>query len=82
MNHKSEALAKFQEFEKQATNECKESIATLRTDNGGEYLSKQFQNFLRSKGITHETTNPYTPEQNGVAERMNRTLVESAKAML
>ena len=50
-------------------------VGKLRTDNGGEYLSQEFQDYLKSKGIQHELTVPHTPEQNGVAERMNQTLV-------
>ena len=54
----------------------------LRTDNGGEYMSNEFKKYLRDNLIEHETTNPYSPEQNGVAERMNRTLIEKARAMI
>ena len=82
LKQKSEVFEKFKEFEAIATNECGQSIATLRTDNGGEYLSREFQAYLKSKGIRHELTIAHTPEQNGVAERMNRTLVESARAMI
>ena len=57
-------------------------ISKLRTDNGSEYLSKVFQHFLSNKGIQHDLTAPYCPEQNGVAERDNRTIVESARSML
>ena len=59
-----------------------QKIAALRTDNGGEYLSKEFEEYLKLKGIRHELTIAHTPEQNGVAERMNRTLMESARAMI
>ncbi len=59
-----------------------EGIMKLRTDNGGEYLSKEFQAYLASNGIEHQLTVPHSPQQNGVAERLNRTLVESARAML
>lgn len=52
------------------------------SDGGGEYGSKEFLKYLESKGIHHEKTNAYTPQENGVAERMNRTLVESARALL
>ena len=55
---------------------------TLRTDNGGEYTSKEFQAHLKACGIRHELTIPKTPEQNGVAEQLNRTLVEMTRAML
>lgn len=48
----------------------------MRSDNGGEYLMKEFIRYLKSKGIRHELTVPYSPQQNGVAERMmNRTLM-------
>ena len=59
-----------------------EKIKTLRSDNGGEYTSKEFEDYLKKNGIRHERTVPKTPEQNGVAERMNRTLVETVRAML
>lgn len=55
---------------------------TFRSDGGGEYCSQEFSAYLKSKGIHHEKTNAYTPQENGVAERMNRTLVETARAML
>ena len=54
----------------------------LRTDNGGEYTSIEFEKFLKKEGIEHQYTIPKTPEQNGVSERMNRTLVETARSML
>ena len=52
------------------------------TDNGGEYTSARFEELLKCEGIRHERTIPRTPEQNGVAERMNRTLVEMVRSML
>ena len=51
-------------------------------DNGGKYLSWEFEAYLRSKGIRYELIIAHTPEQNGVAEEMNRTLLESARAMI
>lgn len=54
----------------------------LRTDNGGEFTSKEFLQFCREKGIQRQYSIPYTPEQNGVAERLNRTLAEEMRAML
>ena len=54
----------------------------LRTDNGGEYMSAEFKTYLKSKGIRHQLSVPHSPEQNGVAERMNRTLIESARSMI
>ncbi|KAK9752602.1 Zinc knuckle [Popillia japonica] len=52
-------------------------ISRLRTDNGGEYTSKQFVNHCKRNGIKQEFTNSYTPQQAGVAERMNRTLLKT-----
>ena len=57
-------------------------LKVLRTDNGGEYTSNEFQDYLQQEGIHHELTVPKTPEQNGVEERMNRTLVEATRSML
>ena len=82
MKHKSEVLDKLKEFEATTTNDSGRAIGTLRTDNGGEYLSSAFQNYLKEKGIRHELTVPHSPQQNGVSERMNRTLVESARSVI
>jgi len=82
IKQKSEVLQKFREFEASATNEAGCKIGTLRTDNGGEYMSSEFEKYLRNKGIKHETSVIHSPQQNGVAERMNRTLLESARAMV
>ena len=68
LKHKSQVLEKFKEFEADATSESGQRIGTLRTDNGGEYLSREFEAYLQSKGIRHEQTVAYSPQQNGVAE--------------
>lgn len=60
----------------------KKKLRTLITDNGGEYTSTEFKDYLKAEGIQHKLTIPKTPEQNGVAERLNRTLVEMARSML
>ena len=80
--HKSEVLEKFKEYEAMVTTKTGLQIKALRSDNGGEYLSENFKQFLKMKGIQHELTIPHTPQQNGISERLNRTLVESARAML
>ncbi|GMF31517.1 unnamed protein product [Phytophthora fragariaefolia] len=59
---------------------CK--LKCVRSDNGGEYTSKRFNRFCALNGIVHQTSAPYSPQQNGLAERMNRTLVEMARAMM
>ena len=59
-----------------------EKIKILRSDNGGEYTSKGFSNYLKEKGIQHLLSVPRTPQQNGVAERMNRTIQKTARSMM
>lgn len=77
LKHKSEVLKKFQEFKSIVTNESGERIVQLRTDNGGQYnMSTEYQEYLKSIGIQHELIIPYSPLQNGIAECMNRTLME------
>ena len=56
-------------------------IKVLRSVNGGEYTNKDFIDFCAKEGIKREWTAPYNPEQNGVAERKNRTIFWAAKAM-
>ena len=58
------------------------SKAILRSDNGGKYTSEEFVNFCRDVGIKRELTTPYNPQQNGVAERKNRTIMEVVKTMI
>ncbi|KAI5313775.1 hypothetical protein L3X38_042951 [Prunus dulcis] len=57
-------------------------IQILRSDNGGEFVNHDFQTYFQQHGIIHETTCPQTPQQNGVAERKNRHLLETARALL
>lgn len=59
MKYNSEGLEKFIEFEASVTNGIGKAIETLRTDNGGEYLSTELQNYLKEKGIRHELTVPH-----------------------
>lgn len=82
LNKKSDVFEKFKEFKALVENQLDLKIKTLRTDNGNEYLSNEFRDFLKKSGISHQTTTPYTPQQNGLAERMNRTLLERARCML
>ncbi|CAJ2659174.1 unnamed protein product [Trifolium pratense] len=57
-------------------------IKVIRSDNGGEYFKKELTEFLNSKGILHQTTCPYSPQQNGVAERKNRHILEVTRSLL
>ena len=54
----------------------------MRTDNGGEFYKKEFEEFCKKCGIARYKTTPYTPQQNGVAERMKRMLMEKERIML
>ncbi|KAG7306736.1 hypothetical protein JYU34_008164 [Plutella xylostella] len=79
---KSETLTCFKEFKSMVENYQNKRIKILRTDNGCEYCSNEFRDFLKHEGIIHQKTNPYTPEQNGLSERNNRTIVERARCLL
>ncbi|MCO5576386.1 hypothetical protein L7F22_030196 [Adiantum nelumboides] len=79
---KSDVFAIFQHYVSMVENETGCKVQTLRTDQRGEYMSGAFKDFLGKKGIKHQCTMPYTPQQNGVAERKNRSLMEMARCML
>ena len=79
---KNQVFDKFKEFKGIAEKQTGYDIKCLRSDNGGEYISNEFESFLRENGIKHQKTVPKSPEQNGKAERMNRTLVEAVRTML
>ena len=79
---KGEVFDCFLRWKALVENSSGRRVRGIRTDNGGEYTSNQFQKYLLSEGIRHERTVPKTPEQNGVAERMNRTLIETVRSML
>ncbi|GMF20290.1 unnamed protein product [Phytophthora lilii] len=70
------------EFTALVKTQYRQRVKCIRTDNGGEYTSKRFDVFCRQEGIIHQTSAPYSPQQNGLAERMNRTLTEMARSML
>ena len=77
-----EILQRFKEFKALTEFFLGHKIKTLRIDNGGEYTSDLFKRFCKESGIKREYTVPYNPEQNGVAERKNRTIIEAARAMI
>ena len=82
MRNKSEAFAKYKLFEKFAETHTGRKVKVLCTDRGGEYLSTEFKLYLDSNGTQHQLTTAYTPQQNGVAERLNRTLIDLVRSML
>ncbi|GKD28041.1 zinc finger, CCHC-type containing protein [Tanacetum coccineum] len=79
LHAKDEALDKFRIYKTEVGLQQNDLIKTLRTDRGGEYYDPVF---FQSVGIIHETTAPYTPQKNGMAERKNRALKEMVNSML
>ena len=82
LHHKSEVFATFFKFKVHAENLFSCSIKQFQSDNGGEYLSRQFRDFLSKNGICHRLTCPYTSQQNGIAERKHRHVQELGLILL
>ena len=78
---KDEVFGYFQIFHAMVERETGKQLKCLKTDNGGEYTSIEFEGYCQKHGIRHEKTKPGTPQHNGVAERMNRTSVEWVRCM-
>ncbi|KAL5754948.1 hypothetical protein ACOSP7_023168 [Xanthoceras sorbifolium] len=81
LKKKLEVFDTFRKWKAMVENETGLKIKRLRSDNGGEYRDSRFREFCANSGIKMEKTVPMTPQQNGVAERMNRTLNERARSM-
>lgn len=82
LKSKNEVFNHFRNYVKRVYLETGRKINTLRTDNGLEFVNSEMKTFMKDEGIEHQTTVPYTPEQNGKAEREMRTIVEAARTML
>jgi transposase InsO family protein len=82
LKSKDEVFSKFKEFKALIENISERNIKILRSDNGGEYTSKEFVNYCKDVGIKRELTTPYNLQQNGVAERKNKTIMEAVKTMI
>ena len=82
MKKNSEVFGKFKEFKALIEILSKKGIKTMRTDNGGEYTSKEFEAFCKEAGIKRELTTSYNPQHNGVVERKNRTIMEAVKTII
>ena len=79
---KRDVFDALREYEAMVTTGTGRRIKAIRSDCGGEYMDHRVRNWMKQKGIRHETTVPYSPQQNGVAERTNRILCESAVSMM
>lgn len=82
IKEKGDAFEKFKKLKGVIEMETAEKIITLRTDRGGEFVSREFNSFCEESGIKRHLTAPYTPQQNGVVERRNRTLMEMTRSLL
>ncbi|KAJ4715506.1 Retrovirus-related Pol polyprotein from transposon TNT 1-94 [Melia azedarach] len=82
MKHKSEAFKNFRQWKALVENQTGKKIKRLRTDNGLEFCWSEFDEFCKNEGIARHHTVRDTPQQNGVVERMNQTLLERARCML
>lgn len=79
---KGECFIRFKEFKELVKTQSEHKIKAFCLDNGGEFISNALMKFLMDHGIAKETSTPYLPQQNGVAERANCTIVEMARSMI
>lgn len=82
LSYKSEAFMMFKKFKILVEKESGSALCCLRTDRGGEFTSEEFNEFCSMHGIARQLTASYTPQQNGVAERRNRTIMNMVRSML
>jgi transposase InsO family protein len=82
LKHKSDVAQHLKDFISRSETETGHLLKVLRSDGGGEYTGSTLVQWLNTKGIKRELTTPDTPQQNGVAERMNRTLLDKVRSML
>lgn len=82
LRDKSEVTEKLQIFLEMVKNKFTRYPKKIRSDNGGEYTGHHLRKYLDKRGVKHELTVPYNPQQNGVAERKNRYLVEMVRCLL
>lgn len=82
LKKKSDILTLLPEFVKRFEIQNKVKVMAIKHDRGGEYLNKSINDFCKKKGIIHSPTDAYTPQQNGVAERKNYSLITGTKALL
>eukprot|EP00253_Pinus_taeda_P021224 PITA_21224 len=82
LKQKSEVFEKFRHFKTLVEKQCGHYIKVLRTDRGGEYISQDFLRFCRVNGIQKQFTARYTPQQNDVSERKNKTILDMVRSML
>ncbi|GJV93579.1 retrotransposon protein, putative, ty1-copia subclass [Tanacetum coccineum] len=82
LKHKHEVFETFKVFKNEVENQLGKTIKALRSYQGGEYISQEFKDYLKTCGIFQQLTHPYTPQHNGVFERRNRTLLDMVRSMM
>ena len=82
MKNKDEVFSKFKEFKAFIENHTEKRIKTFRSDNGEEFTSNEFKDLCKDSRIKRDLSTPYNPQQNGVAEKKNRTIMEAIKTMI
>ncbi|KAD6118940.1 hypothetical protein E3N88_10211 [Mikania micrantha] len=82
LSNKSESFEYFQRFKALVENETNKTIKALRSDRGGEFISNEFNAFCDKHGIKRQLTTAFTPQQNGVAERRNKTIMNMVRCVL
>ncbi|KAA0037569.1 gag/pol protein [Cucumis melo var. makuwa] len=82
IQNKSGFFEKFKEYKAEVENESGKTIKTFRSDRGGEYMDLRFQDYLIKHGIQSQLSAPSTPQQNGVSERRNQTLLDMVRSMM
>jgi transposase InsO family protein len=82
LQDKSETQGTLKRFLRRAQNEIELKVKKIRSNNGSEFKNLQVEEYLEEEDVKHEFSAPYTPQQNGVVERKNRTLIDMTRTML
>ena len=82
LRNKSEAFEKFKWYLAKVEKEIGKILKCLTSDRGGEFISHEFNNFCIERGIKRQVSAPGTPEQNGIAERRNKYIMDCAKTLM
>ena len=82
LHKKSEAFEAFKAWHKEVERQTGQKLRIFQSDNGGEYITIQWELYMKEHGIVHQKTTPRTPEQNGVSERLNLTIMDRVRTIL
>nr|GEX77052.1 retrotransposon protein, putative, Ty1-copia subclass [Tanacetum cinerariifolium] len=82
LKNKHEVFETFKVIKNEVENQLEKTIKALRSDRGGEYISQEFKDYLKSYGIVQQLTPPYIPQHNSVSEKRNRTLLDMVRSMM